>query len=751
MNVRKILPAAVALLMLVSVLGVVFQPASDADDDPLITDNLSEVGDAIGIGGTISFEDLVNIFAKDGGEDYVLDDEKLLGILLGGEPLLPDIGDVEDLNGDGEVVDDYILLIQYNVFSLLKVLEEKLGLDLSASVSIYGMAEVISKSGNDYVVKIDAAAKIDVSLGISLESRPIEGTYGEDNMDLLLYSFLMILFPEVFDEEDLSDEFDGFIPTMLEEEGVWVNLNIAIAASASGYAYMTKTEGKGLIINGILLDAKAGVDLNATTNAKIEVTRSFGEDEDIALKISYPDEVQTVGIRAGVSASLECAFSATSENSVMPGMIVLTEDGRTTLGFLGAAECLTYMHYDAFVGAEVYGNGADMLAPIMSIIPPEVSNGNGIALRMSGTMFEEDGTDPDDADALFFYIEKNRLELTEGDYIEYDEEEGEYTFSFGGMIFSLADDSPTLFGPLGGGSIVLDGQRKSSIMGSVNSIRSNMPGIHNATSKVMFFSGGGVKLKTVTVTNGEKIPESAFPVFNDEDYVIVGWASPTSYPALRELVTKDTVITNDLILIPIVAEDASGDLSVDGNPEYPIYQKVEDTDYDFGSFDLRGDRYADFYKDDVLVSKWYFCFGGGWDAENLKLNVKPGDHSTYTEAFGNKKMMLLEFDGSGEAPYETQVSVPVDGDFGSGLFAVYEITDDGPVLRSYGRASDGMATFNILDFSDHLIVKLDVDPAAANVGTGAGGSSSNTLLYIGIGGAVAAAAVAGGALFLRRP
>jgi len=183
------------------------------------------------------------------------------------------------------------------------------------------------------------------------------------------------------------------------------------------------------------------------------------------------------------------------------------------------------------------------------------------------------------------------------------------------------------------------------------------------------------------------------------------------------------------------------------------YLKVEDDDCDFASSDYMafGESYIDFYKDGPLVSKWYFLAEDVWGVEGLKLNVECGDHSEYTEMFGDKKMMLLEFDGSGNIAPLAQVSVPVDGDFGSGLFAVYEITGDGPVLRSYGRAFDGMATFNILGFSDHLIVKLDVDPAAANVGTAAGPSSSNTLLYIGIGGAVAAAAVAGGALFLRRP
>jgi hypothetical protein len=146
--------------------------------------------------------------------------------------------------------------------------------------------------------------------------------------------------------------------------------------------------------------------------------------------------------------------------------------------------------------------------------------------------------------------------------------------------------------------------------------------------------------------------------------------------------------------------------------------------------------------------------------------VESGDHSTYENTFGNRKMMLLKFDGTGDITPLAQVSVPVDGDFGSGLFAVYEITDDGPVLRSYGRVSNGMATFSIHDFSDHLIVKLDADPAASNIGTeeeggdnggdnggseDTGGSSGNTLLYVGVGGAVAAIAIAGVVLFMRRP
>ena len=82
MNIRKVLPVAVAALMLVSVLGVVFLPVSDADDDPVVvTDNLLNVGDAIGIGGAISFDDLVRIFALDGGEDYELSDEIIWNLI----------------------------------------------------------------------------------------------------------------------------------------------------------------------------------------------------------------------------------------------------------------------------------------------------------------------------------------------------------------------------------------------------------------------------------------------------------------------------------------------------------------------------------------------------------------------------------------------------------------------------------------------------------------------------------------------
>ena len=114
MNIRKALPVAVAALMLVSVLGVVFLPVSDADDDPVVvTDNLLNVGDAIGIGGAISFDDLVRIFALDGGEDYELSDEiiwNLISEILSEEDEEdeegPGLFDPKDLNGDGKIDTD---------------------------------------------------------------------------------------------------------------------------------------------------------------------------------------------------------------------------------------------------------------------------------------------------------------------------------------------------------------------------------------------------------------------------------------------------------------------------------------------------------------------------------------------------------------------------------------------------------------------------------------------------------------------
>ncbi|NLN72425.1 MAG: hypothetical protein GX137_06555, partial [Thermoplasmatales archaeon] len=746
----------VAALMLVSVLGVVFLPVSDADDDPVVvTDNLLNVGDAIGIGGSISFDDLLRIFSLDGGEDYVIDDEKIEKMLRDEGSLFPSTA--PDLNNDGEIDDEEKSRhIQGIVFAVLSVLKEKLDLDLSLSASIYGMAEVVSKDGADYLIKVDAAARIDVSLGISLGVRPIEGTYFAEDLMLMSDLLLMSLFPDLSDElkDGLYEGFGGFIPTMFEDESIWVNLNAALALSASGYIYMTKeAEGPGFIINGILLDAKVGADLKATTNANVGVMFVPGDDEELAITVSYPGEVQTVGIRVGASASLECAFSATSETSVLPRISVCTEDAQTTLSFSGSG-CMTYMHYDVFASAELYGNGQGMLAIIMGLLPSEFNTGNGLAVRMSGASFEDNtDCDPDEIIEFEISIGKNRLGVGGASFVEYDEESGKYALLGGGIKFFAADkDAPSIFSLLGTNSVILDGNGKSSIRGSVNSIRNNIPGVQDSF-KIVFLNEEGVKLgKAITVTNGNKIPESAFPEFRYEDYVVVGWASAMSDPALSEIVTKDTVITHDMILFPLVAEDQSDDLGHLGSKQYwnPIYQLIEDEDYDFEAGDeLSGHRYADLYKDGSLVCKWYFYFYE-YDAENLKLNVKSGDTSAFAKDFGNRKMMLLKFDGSGEALNEAQVSVPVGNDFGSGLFAVYEIIDNKPVLRSYGRASNGMATFNIISFDDHLIVKLDVDPAASNVGTAAD-SSSNTLLYLGVGGAVAAIAIAGVVLFMRRP
>jgi hypothetical protein len=62
MNKRKVLPLAVVVVMLASVLGVVFSPVSDDAEIPT-TDNLLQVGDAVGIGGNMSYEDMIRIFA----------------------------------------------------------------------------------------------------------------------------------------------------------------------------------------------------------------------------------------------------------------------------------------------------------------------------------------------------------------------------------------------------------------------------------------------------------------------------------------------------------------------------------------------------------------------------------------------------------------------------------------------------------------------------------------------------------------
>ena len=602
MNIRKVLPVAVAALMLVSVLGVVFLPVSDADDDPVVvTDNLLNVGDAIGIGGAISFDDLVRIFALDGGEDYELSDEiiwNLISEILSEEDEEdeegPGLFDPKDLNGDGEIdTDEYIVHIQHLVFSVLKVLEEKLGLDLSASVSIYGMAEVIEKKGNDYVLKVDAAAQMEVSVGISLKSRPVEGTYYEDSLDDLLPFLLLSLFPDDVPEdlEDfISEEYGGFMPEFFEEESIWVNLNAVLAASLSGYLYMTKdAESPDFTINGVLLDIKAGADLNVSTNAKIGITTSYG---DLAIMLSYPDEIQTIGIRATVAASMETVFSATSVDSVLPEMGVYTEDGKTTLRFSDGT-CLNYLHFDASVCAELYGNGKDMLAPVMGLIGPDMNTGSSIVTGGFETTFS-DYTGSEYKPDVEIGIWKNKLDIL-GTCIEYDEGTGRYTISFSegedegedegesGFGFTSADkDAPSLFSMLGIDSIVLDGQRKSSIMGSVNSIRNNIPDLQRPTSKIIFLNDNDVKLRTITVTNGEKIPKDAFPELNMEGYEVVGWVTLNG-GTLYDLITEDTVITHDLILYPLLLEvvtDADDFLEY-----YWRYQKVQDVDYAFESGD----------------------------------------------------------------------------------------------------------------------------------------------------------------------
>ena len=157
MNKGKVLPFAVAAVMLASVLGIVFSPVPDDAEIPT-TDSMLEVGDAVGIGGSMSYEDMVRIFALDGGEDYEIDDERIEKFLTLGDPLL--VQTAPDTDEDGMTSEsERILLAQYNTFAVLEFMDEKLGIDISGSASIYGMMELIQKKEADYVARSDAAAR----------------------------------------------------------------------------------------------------------------------------------------------------------------------------------------------------------------------------------------------------------------------------------------------------------------------------------------------------------------------------------------------------------------------------------------------------------------------------------------------------------------------------------------------------------------------------------------------------------------
>jgi len=201
----------------------------------------------------------------------------------------------------------------------------------------------------------------------------------------------------------------------------------------------------------------------------------------------------------------------------------------------------------------------------------------------------------------------------------------------------------------------------------------------------------------------------------------------------------------------VIVDDKTDDPAYLGSTGSLTYQRIDDDDYAFGSADiLSGKRYVDFYEDDALVCKWYFNLYS-YNAQNLKLKVERLElPSEATEVFGDSKMVLLSFADSGAMPDDTQVSYPVGSDFGNGLFAVYEVVGDDIVLRSYGRASEGMATFSVNHLSEYLIVKSDVDPAASNE-VATDDPADNTMLYIGVGGAAVVAVIAGTVFFMRRP
>lgn len=755
MNKGKVLPFAIATLMLASVLGIVFSPVSDDADIPT-TDNLLEVGDAVGIGGNMSYEDMIRIFALDGGEDYKIDDERIENFLTLGDPLL--VQTAPDLDEDGIISEsEEILLTQYNTFAVLEFMEEKLGIDISGSASLYGMMELIQKKEADYVVKVDAAAKMEISMDMSLAERPFEGTYSMDDLEQITIALFLYLFPDISEtaKDQIAEDNGGFLPSMLEDESIWAKLSLTMAFTVGGYMYMTKTDNSDFEVSAYLLDMKAGIDLNLSSNAKLAITLIDG---DPGIMISYPGETQTYGIRANVSASMEIVFSETSADSIMPKIGVETDIDDKTIISYSDPRCLVYQHMSVTASAETYGNAVGGFTMLTGTLPAEFSTGTGYTMTESWANFHDDSDSSDTPDYFEIGVEDDRVEMGFNGgldvYMEYDAEAGEYTISFDGdtMTYPVADKTaPTVFGLLIGGSVILDSDGKSAISGAVNSIRKSMPGELDTVSKVIFLDQDMKKLSQMTITNGKKIPESSFPQLSLEGKIVVGWIPWTSSEQMSELVTEKTTITHDLMLIPVIADDKTDDPGYLGSTVDPIYQRIDDDDYAFGSADvLVGERYVDFYEDDVLVCKWYFDFDS-YNAQNLKLKVESLElPSEATEVFGDRKMVLLSFAGSGVMPDDTQVSYPVGSDFGNGLFAVYEVVDDDIVLRSYGRASEGMATFSVNHLSEYLIVKSDVDPAASNAAA-TEGPANNTMLYVGVGGAAVVAVIAGTIFFMRRP
>lgn len=755
MNKRKVLPFAVATVMLASVLGVVFSPVSDDAEIPT-TDNLLGVGDAVGIGGNMSYEDMIRIFALDGGEDYKIDDERIEKFLTLGESLL--VQTAPDLDGDSMISDDErIALTQYNTFAVIEFLDKELGMDVSGSASLYGMMELIQEKDGDYVAKVDAAAQMGISIAMSLGERPFEGTYSMNDLEQITVALFLYLFPDISEtaKNEIAEDNGGFLP-ILEEEEVWANLSLTMAFSVGGYMYMTKTDDSDLEVSAYLLDMKAGIDLNLSSNAKMAITLIDG---DPGIMISYPGETQTYGIRANVSASMEVVFSETSADSIKPRIGVVTDsDGKTRISY-SEPKCLVYQHMSMTASAETYGNAVGGFTMLMGTLPAVFSTGSGYTISEASVNFHDNSVLSGTPDYFDVVVEEDRVEMGyNGEvvaYMEYDAESGEYTIFFDDntMTYPVADKTaPTVFGLLIGGSVILDGEGKSTISGAVNSVRNKIPGELDSVSKVIFLGLDGKKLNQMTITNGKKIPASSFPQFNLDGKVVVGWRPWTTNSQLSDLVTDSTVITHDLMLIPVIADDKTDDPGYLGSEFDAVYQRIDDVDYAFGSgVDLIGERYVDYYEDEVLVCKWYFDFSDPYDAENLKLKVESIElPSEATEIFGDRKMVLLSFAGSGAMPDDVQVSYHVGNDFGNGLFAVYEVVGDDIVLRSYGTASEGMATFNVNHLSKYLIVKSDVDPAASNTGT-TEDSADSTMLYIGVGGAAVVAVIAGTIFFMRRP
>ncbi len=753
MNKGKVLSFAVAAVMLASVLGIVFSPVPDDAEIPT-TDSMLEVGDAVGIGGSMSYEDMVRIFALDGGEDYEIDDERIEKFLTLGDPLL--VQTAPDTDEDGMTSEsERILLAQYNTFAVLEFMDEKLGIDISGSASIYGMMELIQKKEADYVAKIDAAARMEISLYMSLGKRPLEGTYSMDDLEQITVALFLYLFPDISEtaKDQIAEDNGGFLPSLLEDESIWAKLSLTMAFTIGGYMYMTKTDSSDFEVSAYLLDMRAGIDLNLSSNAKLAIALIDG---DPGITISYPGETQTYGVRASVSASMEVVFSETSADSVMPRIGVETDANDKTIISYSDPLCLVYQHISLTASAETYGNGVGGLAMLTGALPSELSTGSGYTVTEAAANFH-DSTDPLETPEYFeIGVESDRVEMGFNGgidaYMEYDAEAGEYTVFFEGdtMTYPVADKTaPTVFGLLIGGSVILDSDGKSTISGAVNSIRKGMPGELDSVSKVIFLDKDMKKLSQITITNGKKIPESSFPQLSLTGKTVVGWS--TSGYQMSELVTEKTIITHDLILTPVIVDDKTDDPAYLGSTGSLTYQRIDDEDYAFGSADiLSGKRYVDFYEDDALVCKWYFNLYS-YNAQNLKLKVERLElPSEATEVFGDSKMVLLSFAGSGAMPDDTQVSYPVGSDFGNGLFAVYEVVGDDIVLRSYGRASEGMATFSVNHLSEYLIVKSDVDPAASNE-VATDDPADNTMLYIGVGGAAVVAVIAGTVFFMRRP